>query len=213
MDDDPQIVTLIGTLLGKRGYATRTAYGGKEALDILTKTRTVDMILLDVLMEPMSGWDTLDQIKKNPATGSIPVLMITGKKLSAAEAKQYNLAIDDYIMKPFLPADLYEAVDRIRDRKRNLKESLIQIKKAGVDREMFCEWARLSNRISTSRKILGMLDVPQGTPELRDLDTLDDMLVVDYMNVRNHMDEKRVEQLQVEINSAFRSKGLPELTR
>jgi len=163
-------------------------------------------------MEPMDGWRTLEQIKKNPDTGSIPVLMITGSKLTAAEAKLYNLHIDDYITKPFLPADLYAAVDKIRERKQRLNETLLLAKKAGVDREKFCEFARLSWRISINRKILDILEVPQAIPQQADLATLDDMLVVDYINVRNGLNEKRVEQLRKEINSKFRSKGLPELS-
>jgi CheY-like chemotaxis protein len=209
VDDDPLVVNLIGTLLDKKGYATLKASGGKECLDIL-KTRIADMILLDVVMEPMDGWQTLEQIKKNPDTGSIPVLMITGKKLTASDVKKYNLQIDDYIMKPFLPADLYAAVDKIRERKQKLNETLLLAKKAGIDKEMLYECSMLSGRISINRKILDILDVPRAVPQLTDLDTLDDMLVVDYINVKTGLHEKRVEQLRQEIKKAFTSKGLRE---
>jgi two-component system, OmpR family, response regulator len=211
VDDDPDIVNIFDILLDKKGYATITASGGKECLDILKK-QIPDLILLDVLMEPMDGWQTLEQIKKNPESKPIPVLMVTGKRLTVNEAKQYHISIDDYIMKPIQPAELYAAVDTILERKQKLKETLVLAKQAGVDKDKFCEFANLTRRISVNKKILNILNIPQGIPTQTDLDTLDDMLFVDYMNVKTGFHEKRAAQLRQEINTSFRSKGFPELT-
>jgi CheY-like chemotaxis protein len=210
VDDDPDIVGLMDILLDKKGYATLTATGGNECLEILKK-QVPDLILLDVRMEPMDGWQTLEQIKKNSVSKSIPVLMMTGKMLSAQEAKQYRICIDDYIMKPFLPDQLFATIENILERKKKLRESLALARHAGVDKEMFCELATLTRHISINKKILDILNVPQAVPMTADLDILDDMLVVDYINVKTGFHEKRAEQLRQQINSTFRSKGMPEL--
>lgn len=211
VDDEPDLVNLIDILLDKKGYATLKAFSGKECLDILKK-QIPDLILLDVRMEPMDGWQALEQIKKNPETKSIPVLMLTGQRLTAAAAKQFNICIDDYITKPFQPNDLYAAIENIVGRKQKLKESLVLAKKAGVDKEKFCEYARLSRRISVNKRIIDILQGPEGTPVWVDESNRDDKAVIEHIHVATRVNEKRVEQLRQEINNAFRSKGLPELS-
>ena len=79
VDDSPFIVDVFVTMLERGGYRTVAAYGGEECLGIL-KTVTPDLILLDIMMEPMDGWETLEKIKENPATKDIPVLMLTAKQ-------------------------------------------------------------------------------------------------------------------------------------
>lgn len=208
-DDDAEIVRLISLLLEKRGFAILTARGGKECLEILKK-QVPDLILLDILMEPMDGWQTLEQIKDNPATKMIPALMLTGKKLTPSEARRYKHCIDDYIQKPCMPQEIYAAVDSILERKRALKETLTLAKKAGVEKEKVCELARLTRRMSVNRRIVDVLGVANAVPVAADLDDLDAMSVADYITVRNKSYEKQIEQLRVEINATFRLKGLPE---
>jgi len=211
VDDDPGIVELITIFLHKKGFATISADSGAACLDILKK-RIPDLILLDVLMRPMDGWHTLGQIKKTPASRSIPVLMLTGSSLTPEQAKRYNICIEDYINKPFTLEDLLTAINSVLTRKQNLKETLALARKAGMEKEKFCELATLNRHISVNRKILNILDVPQVIPTMADLDTLDDMLVVDYINVKTRDHEKRAEQLRGEINSELKLKGLPELS-
>ena len=140
VDDEPNIVELITISLRTKGYATLNANSGNACLDILKK-QIPDLILLDVRMEPMDGWQTLEQIKKTPDFKSIPVLMLTGDALTAQRAKQYNICMDDYITKPFLLEDLYTAIDRILMRKQKLKETLALAKNIGIEKEKLCEYA------------------------------------------------------------------------
>ena len=86
VDDSPFIVDVFVTMLERGGYRTVAAYGGEECLEIL-KTVTPDLILLDIMMEPMDGWETLEKIKENPTTKEIPVLMLTAKQLTPVEAE------------------------------------------------------------------------------------------------------------------------------
>ncbi|MCK9632084.1 MAG: response regulator [Methanoregula sp.] len=212
VDDDPDMVEAIAELLRMEGYAPRTASSGRECLDLIKK-QIPDLILLDVGMSPMDGWQTLGQIKKGPASRTIPVLMLTGRQLTPELAKQYHICIDDYLMKPFQLDELYAAINSILERKKQLEVTLALARKAGVDKDKFCELAKLSRRITVDKKLLGILNVPMAVPVVADLDldTLDDMLVVDYINVKTRDRERRAEQLRQEINSVFRSKGFPEL--
>lgn len=210
VDDDPDMVEIIHQFLTDEGYATIQASGGKECLAILQK-QLPDLILLDVLMQPMSGWETLEQIKNDPLTKPIPVLMLTGKQLTSREAKQYNICIDDYITKPFRHEEIFAAIDNILQRKERLKLNLELAKKAGVDREMFCELAKLSRRISVNKKIIHILEAPDGVPSWADEVTPESREVIEQISSTTRVNEKRAEQLKKEINSVFRSKGLPEL--
>ena len=210
VDDDPDIVNIIDIFLSQKGFATIRAASGKECLASLGK-RIPDMILLDVRMEPMDGWQTLGQIKKNPGTKSIPVLMLTGDKLSAETAKRYNLCIDDYIAKPFKLDELHAAVEGIIIRQQRLKETLDLAAELGIAKDKLYELARLSRYISVNRKIIDLMGVPRAIPVQAELETLDDMLLVDYINLKTKDHEKRANELRHEINAALRSKGHPDL--
>ncbi len=85
VDDSPFIVDVFVTMLERGGYRTVAAYGGEECLEIL-KTVTPDLILLDIMMEPMDGWETLEKIKENSQTKEIPVLMLTAKRAFASRS-------------------------------------------------------------------------------------------------------------------------------
>jgi CheY-like chemotaxis protein len=206
VDDDPDIAHLINVFLDRKGYEPIIAASGPECLDIL-KTKKPDVILLDVRMEPMDGWQTLEQIKKNPDTKGIPVLMLTGKMLTAAEAQQFQICIDDYIMKPFQQADLYEAIGQVIDRKKKVKETLLLAKQAGVNKDKVCELATLSRRISVNKKILNILiqshPVPAPVGELSQ-----DTEVIRQIGMNAKANEERLEQLKSEIRPAFNKKGL-----
>src|SRR5690606_17018844 len=99
IDDSPFIVDIFVTMLQRGGYQTVAAYGGQEALDTLSTVKP-DLILLDIMMEPMDGWETLMNIKNSPDLKNIPVMMLTAKQLTPSEAQEYGIYIEDYIMKP-----------------------------------------------------------------------------------------------------------------
>ena len=86
VDDNPSIVDIFVNMLQQGGYMTLTATSGEKALQILEKNRP-DIILLDIMMEPLDGWQTLERIKAGPPSiSSIPVMMITAKQLTIEEA-------------------------------------------------------------------------------------------------------------------------------
>lgn len=96
VDDSPYIVDGLVALLKRKGFNPIATHGGDEALELL-KTTKPDLILLDIMMEPMDGWETLDRLKADPQTKEIPVLMFSAKKITPDEAKQHSLNIEDFI--------------------------------------------------------------------------------------------------------------------
>lgn len=123
VDDNPKYLE---DILPFYGYEVCVAENGVEALDILEKRTDFDIILLDVMMPKMNGWDTLKMIRKTPALKDIPVIMVTA--VSDDKKMVYGLKIgaDDYITKPFILPNLLariEAVLRRCARAGNIKSS------------------------------------------------------------------------------------------
>jgi CheY-like chemotaxis protein len=109
VDDDPDITELFQIFLTNDGHTTTTAASGRICLDKL-QTLHPDVILLDIMMEFMDGWATLANIKNNPKTESIPVIMVTGKPLEERDCERYGNLFYDYLMKPIRRTQLCEAV-------------------------------------------------------------------------------------------------------
>jgi two-component system OmpR family response regulator len=210
VDDEPSILELLQVMLKKEGYATVSAPGGKECLEILKEKRQrPDVILLDIMMQPMDGWETLEQIKSDPRTKNIPVLMLTGKQLTAAEAKRYHIFIEDYIMKPFTNAQLIGAIEHVLARQKTIKETLPLAAKAGISKDKYCEFARLSKHVDVNKKIVHLLQRTYGVAEGgRPGDDEENKIYEQLIQNSRHY-EDRFEQMKREIFSAFTEKGYP----
>ncbi|MFA6226715.1 MAG: response regulator [Methanoregula sp.] len=101
VDDSSFIVDGLVAIL-KKCYRPIAVYGGQQCLDILRNVKP-SIIILDIMMEPIDGWETLSRIKENPDTRYIPILMFSAKKISAKEAEEHRISIDDFITKPITP--------------------------------------------------------------------------------------------------------------
>ena len=99
-DDDPKLLTLLKSSLQKEGYVTIEAINGKSALEQL-KTEHPDLILADVTMPKMDGFELCQHVRENPATDNIPFIFLTAKGELHDRVKGLNLGADDYISKPF----------------------------------------------------------------------------------------------------------------
>ena len=102
VDDAPENLQLIGTMLNKH-YKVRVAADGARALAILSGSDLPDLILLDVMMPGLSGWDVCRAIKADPRLSDIPVIFLTGRAESADEQAGLELGAVDYITKPVNP--------------------------------------------------------------------------------------------------------------
>ena len=107
VDDTPSSLILLGDLLTLKGYSVLTAASGPEALKILENDRP-DLILLDVLMPKMSGYQVCRKIREDPAMQTLPVIMMTGLDPSEEKAKGREAGATDIIVKPIHLADLLE---------------------------------------------------------------------------------------------------------
>ncbi len=87
VDDQPQAVKLVSTILEKEGYSVLKAYGGVEGLDMVRKERP-DLVILDLIMPDMSGIEVLTELKKDPTTRDVPVMILTAKHLSRREVEE-----------------------------------------------------------------------------------------------------------------------------
>ncbi|MDH7593883.1 MAG: response regulator [Methanomicrobiales archaeon] len=157
VDDSPFIVDVFINMLERGGYRAIAAYSGQECLDIL-KDVTPDLILLDIMMEPMDGWETLENIKNNPATKDIPVLMLTAKQLTSEEVQEYGMYIEDYVLKPITHKELYDAIENVMRRRSTINMNVEAAKNVGFDQRLLDEYARLSKSVDVNKRLLKILE-------------------------------------------------------
>jgi len=157
VDDSPFIVDVFVTMLERGGYRTVAAYGGEECLEIL-KTVTPDLILLDIMMEPMDGWETLEKIKESPVTKEIPVLMLTAKQLTPTEAQEYGIFIEDYVLKPITHRELYDAIEHVLSRRQTIRSDMDRARQSGFEPELVNEYAQLSKSIDINKRLMKILE-------------------------------------------------------
>lgn len=112
VDDEKHIVRLVQVNLERHGYTVITAYDGKDALEKVHSEHP-DLIVLDVMMPYMDGFEVLQNLKKDQNTRDIPVIMLTAKAQDADVFKGWQSGADCYLTKPFNPMELIMFVKRI----------------------------------------------------------------------------------------------------
>jgi len=114
VDDEKHIVRLVQVNLERAGYEVVTANDGKEALEKVNEENP-DLVVLDVMMPYMDGFEVLQNLRRNSATRDIPVIMLTAKAQDADVFKGWQSGVDCYLTKPFNPMELLSFVKRIFD--------------------------------------------------------------------------------------------------
>lgn len=112
VDDERHILRLIEFNLKAAGWDVTTAENGLLALESVAEAPP-DLILLDWSMPELDGIQTLQQLKGNPNTEHIPVVMLTAKSLDSDVSKGWTAGVDAYLTKPFNPRELLDLVDRL----------------------------------------------------------------------------------------------------
>lgn len=116
VEDDPDMIELIRLILSRRGLDVHGAPDGKAGVKLISELLP-DLVLLDLMMPGMDGWEVYQQIKAAPATKHIPVIVVTAKAQNIDKVLGLRIAkVDDYIAKPFSPQDLMDSVDRVLDK-------------------------------------------------------------------------------------------------
>jgi two-component system phosphate regulon response regulator PhoB len=105
VDDEPDITALVAYHLAKAGYRVSTAARGPDALKAATEERP-DVVILDLMLPGMSGYDVLAELRARPETRDIGVILLTARKQEADRIRGLTLGADDYLTKPFSPAEL-----------------------------------------------------------------------------------------------------------
>jgi DNA-binding response OmpR family regulator len=113
IEDEPEMIDLVRLILGRKGFTVIGADGGIEGLETVKRERP-DIVLLDLMMPDMDGWEVYQQIKADPELREIPIVVVTAKAQSIDKVLGLHIAkVDDYITKPFGPQELLESVEKI----------------------------------------------------------------------------------------------------
>ncbi len=112
VDDNPDFVTIVKTLLEGKGYKVQSAYSGQEVFNLLAEQKP-DLIILDIMMPQMDGLEVLTRLKGDPNTRSIPVILLTAKQPDEVILGGYDIWADSYITKPFTNPQLLNVINRL----------------------------------------------------------------------------------------------------
>jgi DNA-binding response OmpR family regulator len=116
------MIDLVRLILSRRGFEIMGANGGRNGL-ALVQQELPDLVLLDLMMPDMDGWDVYQQMKASEATQNIPVIVITAKAQSIDKVLGLHIAkVDDYISKPFSPQELVDSVEKVLARRHEQAE-------------------------------------------------------------------------------------------
>lgn len=113
IEDEPDMIELIRLILSRHGFEVFGANGGVEGARKI-REEMPDLILLDIMMPDMDGWEVYQQIKADEKTKNIPVIVVTAKAQNIDKVLGLHIAkVDDYIAKPFTPDALLESVNKV----------------------------------------------------------------------------------------------------
>ena len=120
VDDESRMRKLVSDFLTRKGYQVIEAGDGEEAIDKFYEDKNISLVILDVMMPKMNGWDTCRQIRKN---SNVPIIMLTAKSDEASELNGFDCGADEYISKPFSPKILTARVDALIRRSYSIYSS------------------------------------------------------------------------------------------
>ncbi len=113
IDDKPEMTDLVKLILSKAGYEVVGALDGQSGLEAVARFNP-DVVILDLMMPDVDGWEVFQAIKANPETNHIPVIVLTARAQSIDKVLGLYIAkVDDYITKPFTPAQVLESVTKV----------------------------------------------------------------------------------------------------
>jgi two-component system phosphate regulon response regulator PhoB len=137
VDDEPDIIALVAYHLARSGYRVSTASSGPEALQAARDEQPA-LIILDLMLPELSGFEVLERIRADRALADIPVLMLTARREEPDRVQGLSLGADDYLVKPFSPQELVLRVRNILRRTRTKtaeRRNIIEIGTVEIDRD------------------------------------------------------------------------------
>ncbi|WP_304508704.1 ATP-binding protein [Anaerotignum sp.] len=124
VDDEPINIRIIYNILSKEGYSLTAVYCGKEALDLIQKGQKFDLVLLDVMMPQISGFDVCMKIRETYSLVQLPILLLTAKNLTEDMVAGFNVGANDYLYKPFSMKELTARVKTLLELKKSTEKAL-----------------------------------------------------------------------------------------
>ena len=115
VDDESRMRKLVKDFLNRAGYQVLEAGDGEEAVDVFFSTKGIDLLVLDVMLPRMDGWEVVREIRK---VSEVPIIMLTAKDQENDELQGFDLGVDEYISKPFSPKILVARIEAILRRTR-----------------------------------------------------------------------------------------------
>ena len=132
VDDESRMRKLIKDFLEREGYAILEAGDGMQALDIFYENKDVSLIILDVMMPRMDGWEVCKEVRRS---STVPIVMLTARSEERDELKGFELGVDEYISKPFSPKILVARVNALLKRVKGVgADSVIDAGGIAVDK-------------------------------------------------------------------------------
>lgn len=172
VDDNPKFLE---DALPMYGYDVTVAHDGIEALKILADKDNFDLILLDVMMPNMDGWDTLKAIRKNKKTEYTPVIMLTAVSEDQKVVSGLKIGADDYIVKPFILPNLLARIEAV------LRRSNWQIEKSPKQEKTLNKDVNIDALTPKEKEVLGLLAKGVTNNEIAD------KLSVSIVTVKTHL--------------------------
>jgi DNA-binding response OmpR family regulator len=113
IEDELEMIELVKLILGRHNFQVIGAVGGQQGLEKIEEVKP-DLVLLDLMMPEMDGWEVYQKMKASETMRDIPVIVVTAKAQSIDRVLGLHIArVDDYITKPFGPQELLESVERV----------------------------------------------------------------------------------------------------
>jgi DNA-binding response OmpR family regulator len=156
IDDEELLKMAFVETLKQQGYKAKGAVSGKEALELI-RADTPDIIILDVMMKPMDGWETLTHIREREESRYVPIIMQTGKSLTIKDVIRYGDQIEDYLIKPVRLLDLVKAIEGVADRKAMISAEVEKATEMGGDPDLITEYNVLRHRVLINRRLIEVL--------------------------------------------------------
>ena len=165
-EDERDVAELIRHHLTKDGYDVVLAKTGTEALELARREKP-DLILLDIMIPEMNGWEVCRCLKREPETAGIPVIMVSGRVEEGDKVFGFELGADDYVTKPFSPRELLARIRAVAGRRQGgettAKRSHLKAGRLEIDRERF-EVTVSGRAVSLTPKEFELLAALVGAP-------------------------------------------------
>ena len=128
VDDESRMRKLLRDFLEREGYQILEASDGIEAMDMFYADKNIDLIILDVMMPRMDGWQVCKEVREH---SKVPIMMLTARAEEQNELKGFELGVDEYVAKPFSPKILVARVGALLKRVKNVEDN-VEINAGGI---------------------------------------------------------------------------------